>query len=282
MKISRLAATTALGLAMALASPFAAAAQEQKAASATAPAEPDTTAPDSAEAPVVEPEALAALKRMSAFLMSLKTFKVTINSALDVVTNDGQRIQMDSVARYSVKRPGMVVELESGAKTRRYFYDGKQFTALAPKLGFYATIPAPPTNPEMLDKLHDDYGISIPLEDLFRWNDDEEAHTKLLVSGFAVGTAMIDGVATDHYAFRQKDLDWEVWIEPGEQAVPRKFAIVDRTDPAQPGYTARLTWTLNPPMADADFVFVPGKDQMRINIATLQKDAPQSDAASEK
>ena len=35
--------------------------------------------------------------------------------------------------------------------------------------------------------------------------------------------ATIDGVATDHYAFREADVDWEVWIQKGDQPLPRKL-----------------------------------------------------------
>ena len=50
-------------------------------------------------------------------------------------------------------------------------YDGKNFTVYAPIIGFYASAPAPATNREVLDSLYDKFGITLPLEDLFRWNE---------------------------------------------------------------------------------------------------------------
>jgi hypothetical protein len=277
MKILRSATATALSLGTGIWLASATAA-----AQAQTPANAATQTGAVVTATVVEPEALAALRRMSAYLMTLNTFALKIDSVLDVVTNEGQRIQIDSVIRYKVKRPGFVIETDNDLKSRRYYYDGKQFSVVAPKLGFYATVPAPPTNREMLDELHDKYGVKIPLEDLFRWNDPDEKRSPELLSGFAVGTATIDGVPTDHYAFRQANLDWEVWIERGQRPIPRKFAIVDRTDSAQPGYTAFLSWTVNPTLAASDFVFEPTKDDHRIGMGTLEfADAP-SGVASEK
>src|SRR5512139_823265 len=121
---------------------------------------------------VVEPEAVNALKRMSEFLLSLNTIQITSDSSLDAVTNDGQRIQMDGVTNYKVRKPnGFVIEYQNPMKPRTYYYDGKSFTVFSPKLGFYAQAPAPATNREVLDTIYQRYGISLPLEDLFRWGD---------------------------------------------------------------------------------------------------------------
>jgi hypothetical protein len=225
----------------------------------------------SAPAPQTGPdaEAVAALKRMSTYLSGLQSFEITSQTSLDVVTVDNQRLQLDGEVHYKVKRPGIWVELLSDLKTRRYIYDGKQFTIYAPKLGYYASLPAPPTNREFLKTLYDKTGISLPLEDLFRWNDGDDSDLKALTAGFSAGTATLDGVETDHWAFRQGDYDWEVWIDKGDKPLPRKLVIIDRTDPTMPGYTARLKWTVNPPLTDSDFTFAPDSSAKRITLATL-------------
>ena len=83
-------------------------------------------------------------------------------------------------------------------------------------------------------------------------------------------SATLDGVKTTQYAFREGQIDWQVWIQQGDQPLPRKVVIVDRRDPAGPAYIARLTWTLNPPLSDADFAFRPGENATRIRL-TLQQ-----------
>ena len=232
---------------------------------------PGATASPSASAAQskVDPESVAALKRMSTYLSSLNSFRLTSNASIDLVTMDNQRLQIDAVIKYQVKRPGMVIDFASDQKTRRYYYDGKQFTIYAPKLGFYASVPAPPTNREFLKAVYEKTGVSLPLEDLFRWADNDDSDIQKLISGYSVGTATLDGVQTDHWAFRQSDFDWEIWIETGDRPVPRKLVIIDRTDESHPGFIARLSWELNPVLADADFTFVPGADAKRINFATV-------------
>lgn len=239
------------------------------------PAAPETT-PAAAATPArepVDPDSVAALQRMSTFLTSLNSFRLTSTSSLDVVTNDDQRLQIDSVAKYQVKKPGIAIDFQNDLKPRQFYYDGKQFTIYSPKLGYYATVPAPPTNREFLKELHAKTGIVLPLEDLFRWADGDDEDIRKLTSGFNVGTATIDGVPTDHWAFRQADFDWEVWIQQGPQPLPRKLVIIDRTDESKPGFTARLNWELNPTIPESAFTFTPDAKATRIEMTKPQETA---------
>jgi len=220
---------------------------------------------------VVEPDAIAALKSMSAYLSSASTLQITSQGSLDVVTNDGQRIQLDGTTDYKIRRPGFVIDYKSDMKDRRFIYDGKTFTIYSPKLGFYASAPAPATNREALDLVYKKYGIALPLEDLFRWGDGASAdRLAAMKSAYRAGTATLDGVETDHYAYREADVDWEVWIQQGDQPVPRKLVIVDRTDASRPTFIARLDWKVNPAFSDSDFAFVPEGDAKRIELATFK------------
>jgi len=220
---------------------------------------------------IIEDNAVDALKDMSNYLMSATTLQADAVGSLDVVTEDGQRIQLDGSTTYKIKRPGFVIDYVSDIKSRRFIYDGKNFTVYSPKLGYYASVPAPGTNKEVLDIIYNKFGISLPLEDLFRWGDGSNGdRLKALKSAYKVGTASIDGTETDHYAFREEDVDWEVWIQQGNQPLPRKLVIVDRTDPSRPTFVSRLRWQVNPTFTAADFAFVPDANAKRIQIATYK------------
>ena len=220
----------------------------------------------------VQPESLQALQRMSAYLGTLKSFEVTSNWSLDLVTMQGQRIQLDGVAKYKVRRPDrFLIDVSTALKKRTYIYDGKSFVLLSPELGFYSRVPAPPTNTQTLDLLWEKFGIELPLEDLFRWNDPAYSRGReKATSGFDVGPAIIDGVEAEQYAFRQGQLDWQIWIQKGDQPLPVKVMIVSHNDPAGPAYIARLSWKQNPNLADADFAFSPGKDAKQIRLTSAK------------
>ena len=220
---------------------------------------------------VIQDQAIDALKAMSTYLMSASTLQAVSEGSLDVVTDDGQRIQLDGTTTYKVRRPGFVIDYVSDMKSRRFIYDGKTFTVYSPKLGYYASVAAPPTNREVLDTIYNKFGIALPLEDLFRWGDGTNAdRIKALRSAYDVGPATIGGVETEHYAYREDKTDWEVWIQQGDQPLPRKLVIVDRTDPAHPTFTTKLTWQVNPTFTDADFAFVPDANAKRIELATYK------------
>lgn len=251
----------------------------QEPAAPAAPAVPQTgmSFPEWVNQPVppvpqgeVDPAAVDALKRMSAYLGTLATFEATSEGSMDVVTEEGQRVQMDGVTNYKARKAGFVIDHVSDLKARRFIYDGKKFTVYSPKLGFYATVDAPPTNREVLERIYDKYGIRLPLEDLFHWNDASNPRLQALKSAFPLGTATIDGTPTDHYAFREEDVDWEIWIQQGAQPLPRKVVIVDRTDPTHPTFISRLTWKANAPLTDADFTFTPDKNAKQIRLAEFQ------------
>ena len=220
------------------------------------------------EKPVVEPDAVNALQRMSAYLQTLNTFELATNTSLDLVNEHGQRLTVAGTTHYKFRRPnGFMIDLRTDYKNRRFYFDGKQITVYAPDFGYYATVPAPPTVREAVDMMSAKYGIKLPLEDLFRWSDPASKSADSLTSAFRVGSATIDGVDTDHYAFREGDKDWQVWIEAGAKPIPRRLVIVDRSDPANPTYDAHLTWKTGATPGSDQFVFKPGHDDKRIRLA---------------
>ena len=105
------------------------------------------------------------------------------------------------------------------------------------------------------------------MQDLFRWGDPS-ATAPRPVEGFKVGTERLGDNVTDHYAFRQPGIDYQVWMDEGDKPLPRKMVITTLTDPAQPEYNAIFTWDLTPKIDAKAFTFVPGKDAVKIPLAT--------------
>jgi hypothetical protein len=215
----------------------------------------------------VDPASVKALSDMSAYLQTLATFELTSRTSLDLVANDAQKIQLDGVATYKVRKPdAFVIDIDGDDWNRRFIYNGREFTLYAPELGYFATWPAPATIQATIADVENRFGVSLPLDDLFRWSEPGGARADALDAGYRVGTATIEGVETTQYAFRSGTIDWQIWIERGDKPLPRKLVIVDRRDPTQPAYIARLSWRLNPAFTDADFAFQPAKDAKRIRI----------------
>ncbi|MFC3550345.1 DUF2092 domain-containing protein [Lysobacter cavernae] len=229
------------------------------------------TAPPAAAsaAPTVDPRATAALEKMGAHLRSLKHFGLHADTAIDLVMEDGQKLEFPGTVDYKVRAPnGLQVDVKSDRKERQMFFDGKTLTVYAPKMKYYASVDAPGTIHDLLSTAQDDFGIELPLADLFLWGTPQ-ASKSAIQSAVFVGPARVDGSVTEHYAFRQQDVDWQVWIEVGDKPLPRRLVITTTDDPALPQYAATLDWNTNATFKDSSFTFAPSKDAQRIQLAEV-------------
>lgn len=229
-------------------------------------AQEQTTAAQSSSGDI-DPDAIAALNKMGTYLRSLKAFQVEAVTTRDEVLEDGQQIQFDSHVNLLASMPDRLrVEVENARRHRFYFYDGKNFTIFAERVNYYATVSAPPTIGKLADQLYEEYGIELPLEDLFYWGTPRSKIAEIK-SAMNVGPSEVGGVTCEHYAFRQEGLDWQVWIQQGDYPLPRRLVLTTETDDARPKYSSEFTWNLAPSFNEAAFVFDPPKDAQRIAIA---------------
>jgi hypothetical protein len=220
--------------------------------------------------PAVDPEAMAALERMGAYLRALQQMHVTSEMTTDEVLPSGQKIQHTGVADLKVRRPDrLVANIQSDRKTEQIIYDGKTLTIFQPKLGYYARTPAPPRVLEMVDMAEERYGFDFPLADLFTWGTSRSRASDIL-SATNVGVAEIKGTPCDHFAFHQADVDWEVWIERGARPLPRKQVITTITEQTQPQHVAVLSWDLSPKLDERMFTFTPPANAHQIELEPVE------------
>jgi hypothetical protein len=118
-------------------------------------------------------------------------------------------------------------------------------------------------------KAYEDYDIEVPLVDLFMWGTDESA-VKKITSASDIGPSTVEGVTCEHYAFRQEGLDWQIWIQLGDFALPRKLVLSTLTDDAKPRHTSVLTWNLAPSYNEAAFTFDPPQGAARITMQEVR------------
>ncbi len=219
-----------------------------------------------AENPAIDPAAMAALQKMGTYLRTLTAFQVEAVTTDEDVLDDGAKIQYSGTTSLLAKMPGKLrVEVTDDRHERLYLFDGRNFTLFAERLGYYATVPAPATIVQLADSLDAKYDFSVPLEDLFRWGTAAVPVTDIKAA-LVVGPSVVDGVTCEHYAFRQDDVDWQVWIQLGDYPLPRKLVITTKTDEARPQHTAVFTWNLAPSYNDAAFTFEPTAGALRVAL----------------
>jgi len=203
----------------------------------------------------VDPKAVAALERMSAFLRSQRAMTVTAETTTDEVLDNGQKVQTSGTATLKLSRPDRLrADVVSDRRNEQIFYDGKTFTLYQPGLGYYGSFNAPPTLGQLVDEAEQRYGIDMPLADLFVWGTAQSPAANLK-GAISLGPSVVKGVKCDHYAFHEADVDWEVCIEQGAQPLPRKLVITTTTERTQPQHVAVLSWDLAPRIDESMFRF---------------------------
>ena len=56
-----------------------------------------------------------------------------------------------------------------------------------------------------------------------------------------MGTGPVGGIDCDHLAFRNPRVDWQIWIQKGEQPLPLKYVITTKWVTGAPQYSLRLS-----------------------------------------
>jgi hypothetical protein len=225
-----------------------------------------------AAASTVDPDAVDAVKKMGAYLRSLKAFQVIGDITHDDVLEDGLIVKSDSKVDMLAATPNrMRVEVTSDDKDRIYFYDGKNFTIFAKRVNYYATAPAPPTIVELFKKAEEKYDIDLPLIDLFKWGTNEDDINKIKTA-IDVGPTSVEGVTCEQYTFHQEGVDWQLWIQLGQYPLPRRLVITTLTDDARPQHSITMSWNLAPSFNDEAFTFYPPEEAKRIILEG--EDAP--------
>ena len=232
-----------------------------------------------AETPALDPGTMAALNKMGAYLRTLTTIQVEAATTDEDVLEDGEKVQYSELVTVLARKPDRLrAEVSSDRHQRLYLYDGKNFTLFAERLGYYATVSAPPTIAKLMDKLEADYDFSVPLQDLFRWGAQGWG-PGAVKRALDLGPSDVGGVTCEQYALRQDDVDWQIWIQKGDYPLPRKLVITTRTDEAKPQHSAVYTWNLAPSFNEAAFVFDPPPAAQRVVLPTGTFGAPASPAA---
>jgi hypothetical protein len=245
------------------------------AAAATAAKKPKATAAAAAKPPALDPEAQAAIDAMGRYLRTLKSFEIVADGYAEDVLDSGQKVTMPGTLTYAAQMPDkLFAEIANDRTLRRFYFYGRKVTIDAPRHKLYSDAPLAGTIGTLLTVADEKYGITLPLQDLFLWGDPARP-VPPPQSGFKVGPETIGTTKVDHYAFHQPGIDWQVWIAQGDKPLPLRIVMTNTRDPAQPQYSAKLTWTINPVLGADRFTFTPSADSGRISLATLDGSKPE-------
>jgi hypothetical protein len=233
----------ALLLALALASSSGASAQPP----------PAKASPD---APAIDPRAEKAVRDMATFLAAIKRFGLEAEETFDVELARAYRVQLTNVRTLTVERPSRFVADATGDTLHRSsWFDGRTLTVLNKQQNVYASVEAPGTIDEVLDKIAEEYQVIVPLSDLL-YSDPYATLMDGVLYGKYLGIHQAAGVPCHHLTFGQEGVYWQIWIDAGEKPWPRKLSVASWEETGVPRYEATFRrWTLDPPAVEGQFRF---------------------------
>jgi hypothetical protein len=231
-------------------------------------------APARPAGPIIDPQARALMEKMSAYLASLPRFTVHTETTEQVVFPSGLVLDSDRAADVAVERPNRLkVHIVSAKRNVEVYYDGTTVALYSPDQKLYTTWPAPPTIEQLAARAQQQEGLALPAADFLFRNPYQRMMAKV-ERGSYIGKSLVWGVMTDQLAFRQKGVDWQLWIQEGDKPLPVRLAIKDRAARGNPWYTITMTdWNTEPQLAAAMFTFTPPEGAQRIaavNLAELR------------
>ncbi|MGB8434243.1 MAG: DUF2092 domain-containing protein [Burkholderiales bacterium] len=220
----------------------------------------------------MDPQAEKLLKASLEYLAAQKRFSVHTRTTIEAVLKTGQKLQFDNTVTLSVQRPNKLrAERQGELVDQVFYYDGKSLTLYNPGQKYYATVDAPGSLEAMLDFERNKLDIIAPAGDLI-YSNAYEILMQDATSGFVVGESEIEGARCDHLAFRNPDVDWQIWVQQGKQPLPRKFVITTKDVAGSPEFAIVMTkWDLAPKLSDRTFAFTPPKNAKKVDFLPLEK-----------
>jgi hypothetical protein len=231
--------------------------------------------------PRIEPKADGILKKACACLAGLKQFGIKVEETFDEMSASGQKIQLSNRRSVLVSRPDrLMAESEGDTAKRHFYYDGKTIAMFDPEAKLYATDKAPATIDAMFDYLHETHGFTIPTADLL-FTDPYKVLTEQVEEGEYLGLHRVGEKKCHHLAFRQRGVDWQLWVDAGDKPLPLKFLITYRRLPGEPQFATVFAWDLSAKPSDDVFAFKPPADARKIEFV-INKNVPAGGKKAEK
>lgn len=215
-------------------------------------------------------KARAVLKAMSDYIGSLGAIETTVDTSLEVVTPEMEKVAFTSTSTLKLNRPGQVrLERKGGYADVEFLFDGKMMTIRDRSDNVYAQVPATGTVNDLVVGFEEQFGLAVPGADLLL-TDSYNVLIAGVLEAKMIGQGVVGGHMCDHVAFRNFDTDWQLWVRQGPEKIPCKMIITSKTVGMAPQYTTHVrSWTSNPKFGPGTFAFKPAAGEQRIDAGQL-------------
>ncbi len=211
------------------------------------------------------------LKSMSDYLAGQKTISLTFDSSLEVITPQMEKVQFASSGTLLMHRPNEIKATRTGGYADvEMFFNGKTLTVYGKNINGYTQLDAPGSVDQLIDTLRE-RGWALPGADLLL-GDIYGTMMADVIESKHIGLGVVGGVECNHLAFRNQDVDWQLWVEAGGKPIPRKLVITSKAIGGAPQYTLVINDFKTDVTADpAAFEFTPPDGATKLDLEALAK-----------
>jgi peroxiredoxin len=214
------------------------------------------------EKPANDPKAVQVVEAVGKYYLGLKQFTTDASTVVEI-TAGGKSQRSEIAFAAAMERPNkFAMALQRGRGGASMFCDGSKLYTFIPDINAYNEEPAPTDVAGLVKQ------PVVRQSFLAQLIDTDPA--KSLMEGVTAleyrGVEQLDGRSAHHLAAKQKDIDWELWVDEGEQPLVRKMKVdISRVLAAQgapsgaQGMDTEVfsKWTVNQPVDAAQFSFTP-------------------------
>ena len=233
------------------------------------------TEPVTAWAPKIDPQADKVLRGMSEQLVRCKSFRVDVDI---VVTRKSHGDSGEEAGSYRVgmERPNRFAAWLTSGRGATLVCDGKDLYVYWDRMAAYTVEAAPKTISEL--HLYDKMGAGFLLHMLVV-SDPHADLTEGVRQIRYLGLEEIDGDSCSRVHGSQYDMEWDIWVQAGEQAVIRKVSLDLAKTWSHNGYEGGVTamfdgWDLDRDLPAAAFTFVAPEGAVQVDSFCEEDDEP--------
>ncbi len=210
---------------------------------------------------------------MSDYVAAQKVISFSFDTDLEIVTKDNQKLDLASSGTVTLNRPDKIrVTRHGGFADVEVVFDGKTLSLLGKNANLYGQVDVPGSIDHLIDVLRDKYNRPVPGADLLQ----SDMYDELMPSVIDVkdlGSGVIGGVECDHFAFRTKEVDWQIWIAQGARPYPCRYVITSKLVGDAPEYSVQISdWKTGNEVTSSDFSFNNTTNAKKMDLKDLDTD----------
>jgi hypothetical protein len=205
----------------------------------------------------MDAEANKILRSMSDYLAGLSAFSMNADIENEFVNLDGQKLQLNSYSTILLQRPSAFKITRQGMFADAViFFDGKTVTIHGKELNAYVQFESKSTIDDAVRNVEFELNYNAPGADLL-FSDPYSVLSSGVRRADYIGVSYVNGVECHHLAFREEQVDWQLFVQAGDRPLPMKYVITSKWVTGAPQYSVTLRdWNTNPKVNHKQFTFV--------------------------